>query len=320
MGLRKDIWISGIIKAPIAQVLNTSDWSELPRHFLPVMPKAFQFRADPFGVWHDNCLHIFLEVYDYRNRIGEIELLVYDSSYRLVRRGTVLREPWHLSYPCVFDAEGAYWMLPEAHRSGGQTLYRATQFPDRWEPACRIDLGGEIAVDATMCKHEGRWWLFYTPVEAAKKGPARLHVASAQALTGPWSCHPQNPIRVDAAGARPGGAIVAFGDRWLLPVQECTSTYGGAIRPLWIERLTPDRVDTRADARLDIPREFSPYTEGMHTLSAVGHVTLFDLKKTVLSPHGLMIEVQRELKKKFNRPLRTSIRSSPDGDPACREG
>ncbi|WP_198024318.1 glucosamine inositolphosphorylceramide transferase family protein [Asaia astilbis] len=192
MGLRKDIWRTGIIEAPLATLLQTPDWSEIPCHFLPDMPRAFQFRADPFGVWHEGLLHVFLEIYDYRNRIGEIELFVYDRSFRLIRNEIVLREPWHLSYPQVIEAEGDFWMLPEAHRSKGQTLYRAERFPDRWVPACQIDLGGEIAVDATLCFRDGLWWLIYTPVEAAKKAPSRLHVAYAESLRGPWTRHRQN--------------------------------------------------------------------------------------------------------------------------------
>ncbi|GBQ09488.1 glucosamine inositolphosphorylceramide transferase family protein [Swaminathania salitolerans] len=297
MALRKDIWRTGILGAPVSRLLVENDWSDIPFRWLPAMPRAFQFRADPFGVWHEGQLHVFLEVYDYRNRIGEIELCVFDPDYRLVRKEIVLREAWHLSYPQVLEAEGAFWMLPEAHRSGTQTLYRATQFPDRWEPACEIDLGGEIAVDATLCRRDDLWWLIYTPMGAAKKAPSCLHVAFAGSLCGPWHRHPQNPVRIDPASARPGGTPVVIDGVLMLPVQDCSRTYGGGIRPLWFDSLTPTRVETRAGEVLPIPQRFAPYLEGMHTLSAAGDVTLFDVKETALSAHGLLIEGRRELGK-----------------------
>ncbi|RUT26458.1 formyl transferase [Asaia sp. W19] len=297
MGLRKDIWRTGILEAPLATLIETSDWSRIPCHFLPDMPRAFQFRADPFGVWHDDMLHIFLEIYDYRDRIGAIEVFVYDRAYTLLRNEVVLREPWHLSYPQVIEAEGSYWMLPEAHRSGTQTLYRAERFPDRWVPEATIDLGGEIAVDATLHFQEGLWWLIYTPVEAAKKAPSRLHVAYARTLHGPWTRHHQNPVRIDPSSARAGGTPVMIDGRLMLPVQDCARTYGGAIRPLWFDELTTKRIKTRAGAALPITATYAPYNEGMHTLSAVGEVTLFDIKRTELSPHGLVIEAGREIRK-----------------------
>ncbi|WP_438383927.1 formyl transferase [Asaia sp. BMEF1] len=297
MSLRKDIWRTGILEAPLASLLHDPDWSRIPCHFLPDMPRAFQFRADPFGVWHEDRLHVFLEVYDYRNRVGEIELLVYDRAWRLIRNEIVLREPWHLSYPQIVQAEGSFWMLPEAHRSGTQTLYRAERFPDRWVPACQIDLGGEIAVDATLCFRDNLWWLIYTPVHAAKKAPSCLHLAYAETLHGPWTRHRQNPIRLDPSSARAGGTPIEIDGKLMLPVQDCAHTYGGAVRPLWFDRLTPDHVTTHTGPALLIAPRFAPFTEGMHTLSAAGDVTLFDVKKTVLSPHGLMIEAGRELRK-----------------------
>ena len=297
MGLRKDIWRTGILEAPLASLIQNPDWTGIPCHFLPDMPRGFQFRADPFGVWHDDKLHVFVEIYDYRNRVGEIELFVYDASYTLLRNEIVLREKWHLSYPQVIEAEGSFWMLPEAHRSGTQTLYRAERFPDRWVPACQIDLGGEIAVDATLHFQDGLWWMIYTPVEAAKKAPSRLHAAYAPSLCGPWTRHHQNPIRLDPSSARAGGTPVTIDGRLMLPVQDCAHTYGGAIRPLWFDELTPERVITHTGPALPIAPYFAPYTEGMHTLSAAGPVTLFDIKRTELSPHGLMIEAGREIGK-----------------------
>jgi len=297
MSLRKDIWRTGILQAPLATLLENPDWTDIPCHFLPDMPRDFQFRADPFGVWYEGRLHVFVEIYDYRNRVGEIEVLIYDQEYRLLSQQIVLREPWHLSYPQIIEAEGAFWMLPEAHRSGTQTLYRATRFPDQWEPVCQIDLGGEVAVDATLCFHDDLWWMIYTPVEAAKKAPSRLHVAYAKSLTGPWTRHGQNPIRLDPSSARAGGTPVMIDGKLMLPVQDCAHTYGGAIRPLWFDVLTTERVVTRSGPALPIPPVYAPYDEGMHTLSAAGDVTLFDIKRTVLSPHGLMIEAGRELRK-----------------------
>lgn len=264
--------------------------------WLPKMG-SFQFLADPFGFWKDGVLYVFAETYDYRTRHGIIEVFLYDSFFKFLGRHIALSEPWHLSYPYVFEAEGEIWMLPEAYHSGKLTLYRAVNFPDVWEPAHSPDLGPDVAVDATPFFHDGFWWLFYTPACKPPKPVGELHLAFARTLCGPWTRHPDNPVRLDSASTRPGGTPQLINGQVMLPVQDCSWTYGGAIRPLWFEELTPDRVVTHAGSKIKIPEQFAPYTEGMHTLAAAGPATLFDVKRTELSVHGLSIEIIRETRK-----------------------
>ena len=302
MALRKDIWRPAIVMATAQQIVARGSIHGLPIQWLPAMG-SFQFLADPFGLWRGDRLYVFVETYDYRVRIGAIEVLVYDSAFRLIDRQPVLNEPWHLSYPLVFEAQGETWMLPEAHRSNRLTLYRAVDFPTRWEPAHDIALD-HVAVDATPLFHEGRWWLFYTSADREPDKMSALHIAFADQLTGPWTPHPMNPARVDIASARPGGLPILLDGRIVLPVQDCSNTYGGAIRPLTITTLTPDRFSAIAGEALVAPASAAPFVEGFHTLAAAGPVTLVDMKRTELSAHGLSIEAVRELKK-LGRRFRT---------------
>lgn len=295
MPLRKDIWRPAIVAAPIADIVRRGSLDGLPLTWLPPM-ESFRFLADPFGLWRDGRLHVFVETYDYRVRVGSIEALVYDADLRLLDRRPALVEDWHLSYPYVFEAEGATWMLPEAHRSGRLTLYRATEFPWRWEAARVIALDA-VAVDATPFRHEDRWWLLYTPATTSAAKVSALHAAFADRIDGPWHPHPGNPIRIDAAGARPGGTPFVDAGRLIVPVQDCSRTYGGAIRPLVVDRLDPTHFAATLGPRLTSPGSAAPFVEGLHTLAAAGAVTLVDVKRTVLSPHGLFIEARREVGK-----------------------
>lgn len=299
MGLRKDIWKPAIVAAPLATIVQRGSLDGLPLTWLPGMG-SFQFMADPFGFWRDGLLHVFVETYDYRVRIGRIEVLTYDADLKLLDRQPALSERWHLSYPFVFEAEGSIWMLPEASRSRSLVLYKATEFPRRWEQVCTITLD-HVPIDATPLFHEGRWWLFYTPAAREIDKTAALHLAWAERITGPWHPLPQNPVRFDVSSARPGGTPVVVQGRVMLPVQDCTATYGGGLRPLWFDLLTPERVVCESGPQLPIPSGFAPYVEGLHTLSAAGPVTLIDVKRTELSLHGLGVEIQHGLRKAARR-------------------
>ncbi|CAN5241901.1 hypothetical protein BH10PSE12_BH10PSE12_04000 [soil metagenome] len=291
MPRRKDIWRCGLATRPIDSVL-VDGGIHGPVIWLPEEP-PFQFLADPFG-WRDTdgTLHVFAEHYDYRSRHGTIVSLAYDNALRLVDRRPCLSEPWHLSYPQVFAGEGAVWMLPEAHRSGGLTLYRAHDGLQDWRAECRIDLDC-VPVDASILRHDDRWWLFYAPADSKTTKLSHLHVAWAESLCGPWTPHPGNPVRIDPRSARPGGTPAVIGDRIMLPVQDNSVTYGGALRPLWIDRLDQGHFQARAGEALTLPDTQGAYGQGMHTLSACGDITLFDVKRIDASLHGIALDVRR---------------------------
>ena len=273
----RDIWRVGLVETPIAEVARRGFSPETPVHWLAEEGRL-KFLADPFGVWRDGRLHLFVEAYDYRTRHGVIELIELGADFSPIRRSVVLREPWHLSYPQVFEADGAYWMLPEAYRSGALTLYRAAEFPSVWEPVARLALDTP-AIDATPFRHDGLWWLAYSPTGPQRWKQGRLHLAFAERLTGPWRVHPGNPVRDDLASSRPGGTAWIEDGLPRLPMQDCTRTYGGGLRPLTLLRLETGRFEAEAGQPLDLPPGVGAYSRGLHTLSACGPWTLFDVKR-----------------------------------------
>src|SRR5205823_3349160 len=109
----------------------------------------------------------------------------------------------------------------------------ADRFPDRWSAVASFELDA-VPIDATPFLYEGRWWLFYAPHHPEAAKTRALHIAFADSLLGPWRAHPGNPVRYDVASARPGGAVSSSQGVPVLPVQDCTMTYGGGLRPLVI--------------------------------------------------------------------------------------
>jgi hypothetical protein len=292
--LRRDIWRLGVVHAPI-QIIAAGGLGDARIDWLPA-GQPLTFLADPFAIWRDGRLNLFAEAYDYRTRRGAIVVRRYDEALKYLGQRTVLSEPWHLSYPFVFEADGEIWMLPEAHRSGTLSLYRAKGFPDAWEKVASFGLDAP-AVDATPFQWEGRWWLAYSPGRSRVAKQAHLHLAFADRLTGPWTPHPGNPVRIDRASSRPGGTpFVDAAGALMLPTQDCTATYGGAIRPLKLLRLSPHAFQAEAGGAIAPPRQARPFTDGLHTLSACGALTFIDVKRIDRSLGGAAIELERRLR------------------------
>lgn len=291
MPIRKDIWRIGAVRAPLDDVLRGGlHGREIA--WLAGTP-ALSFLADPFGIWRDGLLHVFAEAYDYRDRHGTIDALTFDPELRLLERRRVLAEPWHLSYPFIVETDGEIYMLPEAFKSGGLTLYRAADFPHRWEPVQRITLD-QTPIDATPAFHNGLWWLFYTPATTRVAKVSALHAAFAPRIIGPWTPHPMNPVRFDASSSRPGGTPLVRDGALVIPMQDCRKTYGGAIRPLTITALTPQTFAATAGEVLTAEE-----ADGFHTVSAAGDMTLIDVKRFHISAGSLALDVRHLFRKAY---------------------
>jgi len=299
VGVVKDMWRVGLVRAPLDALLPAGALAEQTVTWLPDAGPQ-RFYADPFGVWRDDKFHVFVEVYDYRDRVGAIEVMTFDREFQLLDHQPALKEPWHLSYPFIIETDGETYMLPEAHKSGKLTLYRAEDFPTKWTPVQTIELD-QVAIDATPIFHDGLWWLFYTPATTKADKVSALHVAYADTLTGPWTPHAGNPVRHDPSSSRPGGAPVIIDGAIVLPTQDCRKTYGGAMRALRITTLTPDRFEATADETITAPASFGRYVDGFHTLSAAGPVTLIDAKRFEVSPATLALDALREWRKLTGR-------------------
>lgn len=296
-----DVWRCGVAHAPMPEIVRRNTLEGVRVDWLPA-GRHLTFLADPFGLWRDGVLHMFAESYDYRNKHGTIEVIRFDQHLGVLDRAPCLEEPWHLSYPFVIEAEGSIWMLPEAHRSGQLTLYRATEFPLKWERVVTTGLNF-AGIDASPVFFDGLWWMFHTPAGTARSKLGTLHLAFAERLQGPWKPHLANPVRIDLSSARPGGTPIMVDGVLHAPMQDCRRSYGGAIRMLRINRLTPTTFDAEVLPPMTPCADWAPFDKGLHTLSACGDVTLIDAKRFSGSPMRAMTELQW---------LATRFRDRPD--------
>jgi len=278
--LRHEEWCIGIVERPIASFLEPQD-SMPVRWFRP--PGKGRFIADPFGVKLDDAVQILYEDFPYRTSTGVIATFA-DSDLGPTNPPSVALElPVHASYPYVFVDRGEIFCVPETHEAREIGLYRAVDFPTRWEKTATI-LRGPAALDGTVFRHEGRWWLTYTDLDAGQY--VHLFVWHARDLEGPWEPHARNPVKSDVRSARPAGTPFVHDGNLYRPAQDCSRTYGGRITMNRIRRLTPDEFDEETVSVVE-PFTKGPFPDGIHTISAVGDVTLIDGKRHRFIPSAI---------------------------------
>lgn len=285
--LTREHWRIGIIDQPIQRLVHGFDpavirWLEVP----------FEgFLADPFGLERpDGSLVILAEAFPWKERRGRIAAIERCSDGRLSVTPTSLTFDTHLSYPQLIEHNGEIYCIPESSAKNRVQLFRAVEFPRRWLPDSVL-LEGFAGADASVIRHGGRWWMFTAC--HADQDEAKLFVFHSAELRGPWIPHVRNPVKCDVRSSRPAGTPFLAEDGALYrPAQDCSRVYGGAVVLNRVIRLTPDEFEEEVVARVQ-PDPAGPCPDGMHTLSAVGDLTLVDGKRHELLPAPLSAVLDR---------------------------
>jgi len=272
---RYDTWNVGVatLDRPLARI---EDLLPLPPiRWLPPRPPLCLI-ADPFPYRSNGREWLLVEEYGHANgvrgRIARVD--VRDPSAPLepaiVRSG-------HISYPCTFTDGNQIYCAPEMNQEGGCAIY-ALDIDGRWQPRHHV-LPGTRLVDPTFFQFGDRWWLF--AAEPPPRHTSVLNAYYAPAIGGPWTPHARNPLKRDAASARPAGRPFAIDDRVYRPAQDCRETYGGAVQVMEISTLTPAAFAETIALRLE-PDPAWPYPDGLHHLVVDGTQVYIDAKRTTV--------------------------------------
>jgi hypothetical protein len=201
------------------------------------------FVADPFMIKVDSTWFMFFEVLNQQTRRGEIGLATSKDAVNWKYEQIVLTEPFHLSYPYVFEWMNEYYMIPETHQANSIRLYKATQFPTQWDFVSNLSSGASF-LDASIFRYADKWWLFTETNPHHKFDTLRLYYADE--LCGSWIEHPSSPIiSGNAHIARPGGRVVVMNDKIIRYTQDCQPFYGTQLRAFEITELTTTSYQER---------------------------------------------------------------------------
>ncbi|MDT7540196.1 MAG: hypothetical protein QOE33_100 [Acidobacteriota bacterium] len=231
------MWSIGIYTGESPFSLGACDGARNPvltRESVSDVPAAFV--ADPFMLWVGAVWYMFFEVLNRQTNKGEIGLATSSDGLHWTYKQIILAEPFHLSYPYVFEWGGEYYMTPETLGAGAVRLYKAEDFPARWSHVGTLIEAS--CADPSVFRFDGKWWMFAcsTPYQHDT-----LRLYFAEELTGEWVEHAAGPIvEGDKRKARPGGRVLVSGDRVIRFAQDCVPAYGTQLRAFEIYELTAD--------------------------------------------------------------------------------
>ncbi|MGH7946047.1 MAG: glucosamine inositolphosphorylceramide transferase family protein [Opitutaceae bacterium] len=238
-----------------------------------LIPPEDRFWADPFAVEYQGRYFIFFEELLYRTGKGRLAAIEVVEDAEPGEAQVVLERPYHLSYPFIFEWEGALYMIPETAQNRTVEVYHCEAFPHRWR-LHKVLLDNVNAVDATLWRGDDRWWMFVNVAEPGVDNTDELHLYWSRAPFGPWVAHPGNPIISDVRGARPAGPLFSRDGRLYRPSQDCSVAYGHSVLINCVETL--DEHEYRETAIHRIAPGWREDALRVHTVSGSKRLRIID--------------------------------------------
>jgi len=232
-----------------------------------------RFYADPFLFEREGRTFLFFEDFRYADGYARISCCEIEPNGFATDPIEVLKLPFHLSYPFVFEDHGNVFMVPESRSSRNVVLYRATDFPSTWTPEA-ILLENTYAVDSTIFKANGKYWMFSGISDGRYSNSDELSLFFSDSLQGPWKPHAKNPVISDVRCARPAGAVFQHDNKLIRPSQDCSKTYGYGL--CFSEIITLTEVDYEERQIAHLYPESTPGSSANHTYNRSRNFEVID--------------------------------------------
>jgi hypothetical protein len=274
-------WSIGLCRGDVSEIIRTKSFDQ-KIHWLP-LGSFDHFQADPFLLKAENgIINVLVEDFPFNDYYGKINLLKIDSDFNLLDSQLVLDTKSHLSYPFIYTEDEKIYVFPEAAHSGKLTCY---EYDPLLEKLNFVKVIMDLPLlDSTVIKKNGKYWLFGTQYGVDSHN--KLYIFYSDKLLGPYSPHPQNPVKNSLNGSRPAGNFIEVDGEIYRPSQNCANQYGESITINKIKVLNELEFSEEVHMVISIDRKKynnkNIYT--IHTINFIGDLIIVDGSKWTFSP------------------------------------
>lgn len=229
--------------------------------------------ADPFLFVNGERLYLFYESKPWLSP-AVIKMVSTADMKNWTKPKVVLQEPFHLSFPWVFEDDGQIYMIPESCENNSIRLYKAeddnlTSF--RFVDNLMIDNEPSHWMssycDTIIIQRCGKYYLFTTRRRLDGVNEMELYVSDN--LLGDYHKHPASPIQSNNKVGRNAGSFLDIDGKLLRFSQDCTVRYGDNIHITELKTITPSTFEEKIVRENIIPVTELFYREGGHQFNTV---------------------------------------------------
>jgi hypothetical protein len=213
-----------------------------------------RFIADPFLYFEKNNFYIFFEN---QEKQGPAKIGLFHSrdgqNYNFV--GNVIDESFHLSFPQVFEYRNKKYILPESASIDNVVLYRAVEFPKKWELSDTLIANIKLKDPAILISDS-------LNLIAGIDDNYNQRIFRSDSLFGDWEEDFSFKIK-KGNEIRPAGNFFSVDGKWYLPFQNNTEGYGTGVS---LYALDSDRFEKVIENQLYKSDSLKWFNRGMHHL------------------------------------------------------
>lgn len=230
--------------------------------------KILQVCADPFLFVDGNKLYLFYEKQYQQKGKGYIAMRYTENLTNWSEEVTVLKEPFHLSFPFVFKDEGSYYLIPESNQAKSIRLYQATDSSlTNWKNVGSLIEEKNNWVDSSVISIDGIYYLFTTTTNKNDIQSQRLFYS--RRLKEGYVEHPCSPIYTGNDYGRNAGSIMCIDGNYYRPTQDCKDYYGKQVHILKIDEISQHRYCEHVEKQNIIDVKIPFYKRGGHQFNCV---------------------------------------------------
>lgn len=205
---------------PLLRILHSRNW-------LSLNPTIIE--ADPFLFVKGDTLYLFYESKKIFSS-GIIKMTKTKDLYNWSKPVIVLDEPFHLSFPFVFEDNGDIYMIPETGEDKSVRLYKAENSDLSRFIFVRSLLNRKESenvtidyADSCILIKNNKYYLFTT---VQYEGINHLELYISDNLYSTFSNHTKSAICTSNRYGRNAGSIIQFNNSFYRVSQDCVKRYG----------------------------------------------------------------------------------------------
>lgn len=245
--------------------------------------------ADPILYKYDKKIYIFYEAFNKKKKYGEIGVATVINK-NIVDQQIIINEPFHMSYPFVFNFKNKIYMIPETSSVKKLLLYESVGFPYKWKLSKVLMDNIELS-DATILKYQDKMYIFVSKLLCTSPYSDELLLYT---LDNEFNLipHKGNPIISNNEFSRPAGRVFKYNRKLVRVSQDCSNgEYGKALKFNEIIDISDNVYQEKNISRIlpdDIPIKFHKKLTGTHTYGKCDDLEVIDVRYSVFDIKKLL--------------------------------
>lgn len=298
---KRAVGLDDIYTIAIREKTDTSLFEGNFNQFKAIPYSKKYWYADPILVSDKSGTYLFAEAFDRKKRIGHISVSAVSNDGEIGEPQLVICEPYHMSFPFVFEWRGNYYMIPETNENRSVNLYIARKFPYKWQLVKSWQVGKRLVDSVLIERRENILQFLSSEVDSQNLLRCRYVKYSLVGMDDIESCKLvmddcYNDRQTFNYDDRNAGAIIESKGRKILPTQSSTTTeYGVSLVFRSKQELSRNNSPEIKPEKVRITGINEKKSLGVHTYAQSERFEIIDVRYLKYCPESVIYRTRKKL-------------------------